>query len=557
MLGALYRYLREADPRHFQPMNANFGLLDELPDSRARQAAEARAFAERALRDLACRGASAAVAGDAAHRGAVQRGDACGHRSVMRPCHGRASSQHFLAHLEKERDVSPHTVTAYGRDLEEFARFLAELLRRTGVDLAGRGPARHARLHGAPRRAAASASARSRAHCLRCAASTGTCTDGDRGRQSRRVRSVRRGASGICRRIWTARRPTRLFEAAESAAATGGFAAVRNLAMLELFYSTGMRLSELRGLNRRDLDLVCAAGQGARQRTQRAHRARRRPCHSRAAHVRWHARDARRRRWARGPTAWPCFSTQRGQRLSVRGVQAAITRCWRESTKPRSERPLAAPHVRDAPARRGRRSARRAGAARPRVGGHHADLHAHERRPAQAGVSQGASAGDVMAGPGQLGRRLHRSKGMERRTARHAIIQIARRPVRPRRRRAAAGLGHGSAPGAVSAVRPHRRHGPGDRHHQGDRAAQPTVTVDVLASVANAAVLRGNPHVGTVLTIDRKRARGAISRTLRHGAARAVRCGRRRNGDGAVADDHVAHVGERRAPPHRRGGARQ
>jgi methylenetetrahydrofolate--tRNA-(uracil-5-)-methyltransferase len=31
MLGALYRYLREADPNHFQPMNANFGLLDPLP----------------------------------------------------------------------------------------------------------------------------------------------------------------------------------------------------------------------------------------------------------------------------------------------------------------------------------------------------------------------------------------------------------------------------------------------------------------------------------------------------------------------------------------------
>jgi methylenetetrahydrofolate--tRNA-(uracil-5-)-methyltransferase len=31
MLGALYRHLREADPRHFQPMNANFGLVDELP----------------------------------------------------------------------------------------------------------------------------------------------------------------------------------------------------------------------------------------------------------------------------------------------------------------------------------------------------------------------------------------------------------------------------------------------------------------------------------------------------------------------------------------------
>jgi methylenetetrahydrofolate--tRNA-(uracil-5-)-methyltransferase len=32
MLGALYRYLRDADPRHFQPMNANFGLLDPLSE---------------------------------------------------------------------------------------------------------------------------------------------------------------------------------------------------------------------------------------------------------------------------------------------------------------------------------------------------------------------------------------------------------------------------------------------------------------------------------------------------------------------------------------------
>jgi methylenetetrahydrofolate--tRNA-(uracil-5-)-methyltransferase len=32
MLGGLYRYLREADPRHFQPMNANFGLLEPLGD---------------------------------------------------------------------------------------------------------------------------------------------------------------------------------------------------------------------------------------------------------------------------------------------------------------------------------------------------------------------------------------------------------------------------------------------------------------------------------------------------------------------------------------------
>lgn len=49
MLGALYRYLREADPRHFQPMNANFGLLDELSE-RVRDKREKRErFAARAL----------------------------------------------------------------------------------------------------------------------------------------------------------------------------------------------------------------------------------------------------------------------------------------------------------------------------------------------------------------------------------------------------------------------------------------------------------------------------------------------------------------------------
>ena len=49
MLGALYRYLREADPAHFQPMNANFGLLDELdPPVRDKQR-KRELFADRAL----------------------------------------------------------------------------------------------------------------------------------------------------------------------------------------------------------------------------------------------------------------------------------------------------------------------------------------------------------------------------------------------------------------------------------------------------------------------------------------------------------------------------
>jgi methylenetetrahydrofolate--tRNA-(uracil-5-)-methyltransferase len=53
MLGALYRYLREADPRHFQPMNANFGLLDELPEPVRDKRKKREMMAERALADLA------------------------------------------------------------------------------------------------------------------------------------------------------------------------------------------------------------------------------------------------------------------------------------------------------------------------------------------------------------------------------------------------------------------------------------------------------------------------------------------------------------------------
>ena len=49
MLGALYRYLREADPAHFQPMNANFGLVDDLPARVKDKRVKREQFAERAL----------------------------------------------------------------------------------------------------------------------------------------------------------------------------------------------------------------------------------------------------------------------------------------------------------------------------------------------------------------------------------------------------------------------------------------------------------------------------------------------------------------------------
>ncbi|NUO39077.1 MAG: methylenetetrahydrofolate--tRNA-(uracil(54)-C(5))-methyltransferase (FADH(2)-oxidizing) TrmFO [Gemmatimonadaceae bacterium] len=52
MLGALYRYLRDADPAHFQPMNANFGLVDDLGVRVRDKRAKKERLAERALADL-------------------------------------------------------------------------------------------------------------------------------------------------------------------------------------------------------------------------------------------------------------------------------------------------------------------------------------------------------------------------------------------------------------------------------------------------------------------------------------------------------------------------
>ena len=52
MIGALYRYLRDADPRYFQPMNANFGLVDELSTLVRDKRLKREQLAARALGDM-------------------------------------------------------------------------------------------------------------------------------------------------------------------------------------------------------------------------------------------------------------------------------------------------------------------------------------------------------------------------------------------------------------------------------------------------------------------------------------------------------------------------
>jgi methylenetetrahydrofolate--tRNA-(uracil-5-)-methyltransferase len=52
MLGAVMRYLREADPRHFQPMNSNFGLVEPLPNAPRDKQKKRELLAERAQADF-------------------------------------------------------------------------------------------------------------------------------------------------------------------------------------------------------------------------------------------------------------------------------------------------------------------------------------------------------------------------------------------------------------------------------------------------------------------------------------------------------------------------
>jgi methylenetetrahydrofolate--tRNA-(uracil-5-)-methyltransferase len=52
MLGALLRYLREADPRRFQPMNSNWGLVEPLAAAPRDKQAKREALAERAQHDF-------------------------------------------------------------------------------------------------------------------------------------------------------------------------------------------------------------------------------------------------------------------------------------------------------------------------------------------------------------------------------------------------------------------------------------------------------------------------------------------------------------------------
>jgi integrase/recombinase XerC len=161
----------------------------------------------------------------------------------------------FLEHLAKERDVSPNTVQAYQRDLEDYTGFLAQYYGDRewsweGVDrLAMRGFMGHMARNGLAKRSVA--------RTLSAVRSFYRWMHRNEMVESNPARAV--GAPKLPKYLpgYLDRAQIELlFQMAEARAMEGAFTDVRNLAILELFYSTGMRLSELAGLNRSDVDLV-------------------------------------------------------------------------------------------------------------------------------------------------------------------------------------------------------------------------------------------------------------------------------------------------------------
>jgi integrase/recombinase XerC len=161
----------------------------------------------------------------------------------------------FLLHLEKEQNDSPNTLIAYRRDLQAFVEFLGsyygtEAWTWGGVDrLAIRGFMGHLTRRGLGKRTVG--------RTLSAVRSFYKFLHRNEIVEANPARSMQSPKRDKYLPAYLDRAQIDLlFQMAEARAWEGRFTDVRNLAILELFYSTGLRLSELAGVNRDMLDLV-------------------------------------------------------------------------------------------------------------------------------------------------------------------------------------------------------------------------------------------------------------------------------------------------------------
>lgn len=231
--------------------------------------------------------------------------------------------EEFLLHLEKERDQSPNTLKAYRRDLEAFREFAG---RHTGgswswatVDrLTLRGFLGEQERRGLSRRSAARSLSALRSFYRYLQLHHGI--ENPVAKSSKMPRVEKRLPTHLGRSDMDA-----LFQHAEAAAETGEFTAIRDLAILELFYSSGLRLSELAGINLGTLDLmsdqVKVRGKGRKERIvpvgRKAVMALRRYLQAREAVAR-----------LKGADKAAVFLNRRGGRLGVTSIQRRMHRLF-------------------------------------------------------------------------------------------------------------------------------------------------------------------------------------------------------------------------------------
>jgi integrase/recombinase XerC len=234
----------------------------------------------------------------------------------------RAEVTEYLSHLEKERDVSPHTVKAYARDLDAFTEFCDrhygtwkwETLDRLGL----RGFLGELQRRGLSKRSAARALSAVRSLYRFLQEHHGVPNNIAR---AARIPKLEKRLPTYLNRQQT----DRLFEWAESRAGGDDLVPTRDLAMLELFYSTGIRLSELSGMNLEDLDLlsdqVKVRGKGRKERIV--------PVGSRAVLALRRYLNLREQLLSRsGADRRALFLSRRGKRLAPRGVQRIVHRMF-------------------------------------------------------------------------------------------------------------------------------------------------------------------------------------------------------------------------------------
>ncbi len=166
-----------------------------------------------------------------------------------------ATMDMFLKSIAHARQLSPHTVAAYRRDLLELAAFLDRHYDQPDWDWAGvdrlalRGWLGELARRGRARRTLA--------RKLSAARSFFRFLHREELIEANPARAVR--TPRLERRLpaWLTREDIdRVFALAENRAAEGSFKGVRDHAILELLYGAGIRRAELHGLDMPDLDLI-------------------------------------------------------------------------------------------------------------------------------------------------------------------------------------------------------------------------------------------------------------------------------------------------------------